>query len=210
MEAALISLPDPDFHACHVKGDPLPIEGPTVDIVDFALVVPAGRVLQSAQVKSSGPNSELKVGQVVEILAKLISSGEADRYALLTNTRPHATVDALARVLAEPLPPEERRTRLVEVLQRTNSLKWLHSLDEEALDRLGRCVVKVDTRDRTELDRDLCEALRVVRRRSGRFLGHQSSSLLTHPPCPRPAGTRPTQAPPQTPRYLALALPHPT
>ncbi|WP_444963936.1 NB-ARC domain-containing protein [Nocardiopsis sp. M1B1] len=178
IEATLIALSDPDFHACHVEGDPLPTEGPAVDIVDFAFVGPEGRVLQSAQVKSGGPTSELRVGQVVDILAKLISSGEADRYALLTNTRTHPTVDALARVLAEPLLPEERRTRLAEVLRRTNSLSWLNSLDKEELNRLGRCVVKVDSRDRAELDQDLREALRKARRQSGRSLGHQSSGLL--------------------------------
>jgi hypothetical protein len=178
VEALLMALSDDRIHACRIEGDPAPDQVKAADFVDFDLVDKDGRIVQATQVKSGGETAELSVGDVFRIFFGLVDRVDAEEYRLLTNTGLSAKAVELSMLLARDEPLAQREAALRTVLRRSSALQLATNVTNEQLERLGRCRVGVDRRDRSELNDALRHALRDARRQGNRGLGAQSSGLL--------------------------------
>lgn len=178
LEAALVALSDERVYAFRVEGDPNPSEATDTEIVDFDLVDDQGKILLAAQVKSGGPATQLGLSATVRILVNLVNKIDAPRYELLTNIRLGAGTANLVQVLGRNETVTERRAALESILGRTRTREHLANLSDEHIRRLGRCKLRVDMRERAELNDTLRQALREARRRRKRGIGQQSSGLL--------------------------------
>jgi hypothetical protein len=177
-EAVLIALTTDDrVHAFRVEGDPQPTELDDAEIVDFDLIDRNGKVLRSVQVKGGKPSAQLRAGEVLTILARLVARGEAERYVLLTNKSISSRAAKLAELLALEQSPTELRTSLQPLLSGA-ARRSLSDLDDVQVQRLGRCQVRVDRRSRAELRDALLHAVQAARREGSRGIGAQSAGLL--------------------------------
>jgi hypothetical protein len=172
VEATLLALADPRVVACRVEGDPHPPDLSGADIVDFDLIDADGRVIEAVQVKSGGPNAKLEVGAVLGILIRLVQKYDADRYRLLTNVALSNRAASLSLALGRSRAGDGRRRALEGVLEHDSARRQIAGLDEEQLERLGRCEISVDWRSRDELDEALRSALSNARRSTGRKRGY--------------------------------------
>ena len=177
LEAALVALSDERVYAVRVEGDPNPSEVTDSEVVDFDLIDDQGTVLLAAQVKSGTSGTQLGLSSVFRILVNLVKV-DAPRYELLTNTRIRANTVNLMQLLRRDETVAERRAALSSVLGSRRARAHLADLSDEHIRRLGRCKLRVDMRERAELNDTLRAALREARRRLKRGIGQQSSGLL--------------------------------
>jgi NB-ARC domain-containing protein len=178
VEAVLLALRDNDFYACRIEGDPAPDQLRQADLVDFDVIDHHQQVVRAVQVKSGGASARLDAGAVFRIFAGLVTRVDAQQYWLLTDINLSSPAVELTTLLARDQSSDERRGALEQVLANTKSLTQLRELADDEIDRLGRCTISRDRRDREELAGALRQDIRDVRRRTGQSLGPQSSGLL--------------------------------
>lgn len=177
VEAVLTAVEDDRFAACRVEGGAG--ESDQLDVVDFDLVGPDGEVLLAAQVKTGGSNASLGIGVVYRIMVELVTRCDAERYELLTNVRLASGAGKVADLLARPdLSVGERRAELARALAEARSSADVTELTDDQVERLGRCRLLVDPRDRTDVADSVKTKVWDCRRKRGRGVGPRSSGLL--------------------------------
>ncbi len=178
VEAVLVAVEDERFGACRVEGG-TGSESDQVDVVDFDLVDPDGEVLLAAQVKSGGPTASLGIKDVYQIMVELVTRCDARRYELLTGVRLTSGATKIADLLARPgLSVGERRAALARTLADARSSADATGLTDEQVERLERCRVLVDTRNRDDVADSVKTQVWDFRRKRGRGVGPRSSGLL--------------------------------
>ncbi|NIJ09849.1 hypothetical protein FHU38_000193 [Saccharomonospora amisosensis] len=179
VEAVLTAVEDDRFGACRVEGGAGAGESDQLDVVDFDLVGPDGEVLLAAQVKTGGSTASLGIGVVYQIMVELVTRCDAERYELLTNVRLTSGAGKMADLLARPdLSVGERRAELARTLAEARSSAEVTELTDDQVERLGRCRVLVDPRDRTDVADSVKTKVWDCRRKHGRGVGPRSSGLL--------------------------------
>ncbi|WP_410628351.1 NB-ARC domain-containing protein [Amycolatopsis sp. cmx-8-4] len=179
VEAVLAAVENDRFEACRVEGSAGAGESEQVDVVDFDLVGPDGEVLLAAQVKTGGSTASLGTGVAYRIMVELVTRCSAERYELLTNVRLAPGAAKVADLLAcDDLSVAERRAQLTRVLAEARSSADVTELTDDQVQRLGRCRLLVDHRDRTDVADGVKTKVRDFRRNYGRGVGPRSSGLL--------------------------------
>jgi hypothetical protein len=177
VEAVLAAVEDDRFGACRVEGSAG--ESDQLDVVDFDLVGRDGEVLLAAQVKTGGPTASLGTGVVYRIMVELVTRCDAERYELLTNVRLAPGAAKVADLLARPdLSVGERRFGLARILAEARSSANVTGLTDGQVERLGRCRLLMDPRDRTNVADSVKTHVWDFRRKRGRGVGPQSAGLL--------------------------------
>jgi hypothetical protein len=144
-------------------------ESEQVEAVDFDLVGPDCEVLLAAQVKTGGSTASLGTGVVYRIMKGLVTRCDAERYELLTNVRLAAGAGKVADLLARPNHSVgERRVALARSLSEARSSADVSELTDDQVERLGRCRVLVDPRDRTDVADSVKTQVWDFRRKRGR------------------------------------------
>jgi hypothetical protein len=179
VEAVLAAVEDNRFRACRVEGGADAGESDQFDVVDFDLVGLDGEVLLAAQVKTGGSTAFLGTGVVYRIMVELVTRCDAERYELLTNVRLTPGAGKVADLLARPkLSVGERRAELARILAETRSSADVTELTDDQIERLGRCRLLLDPRDRTDVADSVKRQVWDFRRKRGRGVGSRSSGLL--------------------------------
>ncbi len=179
VEAVLTAVEDDRFGACRVEGGAGTGDSNQLDVVDFDLVGPDDEVLLAAQVKTGGSTASLGLGVVYRVLVELVSRCDAERYELLTNLPLTSRAGKVVDLLARPdLSVGERRAEVARTLAGARSSADVTKLTDDQVERLGRCRVLVDPRDRTDVADSVKTRVWDCRRQRGRGVGPRSSGLL--------------------------------
>lgn len=178
VEAVLTAVDDDRFGACRVEGGTG--DSDEHDVVDFDMVGPDGEVLLAAQVKAGVSGASLGAGVVYRIMVELVTRCDAERYELLTNVRLTSGAGKVADLLAPrpDLSVHERRADLARTLAEARSSADVTELTDDQIERLGRCHLLVDPRDRTDVADSVKTKVWDFRRKHGRGVGPRSSGLL--------------------------------
>ncbi|RAK42883.1 hypothetical protein B0I29_10113 [Actinoplanes lutulentus] len=160
-------------HACRIEGDPHALVD--ADAVDFDLVDDNGRVLLAAQVKSRSEGKKVGVAEACSIFIRLVRRAEADKYLLLTDALEGSGIADLRATLTRT----DLRRELKELLASSHRTQALVAdLSDVEIERLRRCEVDIDPRERDEILEGLRRHVRNFRRRVGQAIGPDSSGLL--------------------------------
>ncbi|MFG1715468.1 hypothetical protein [Micromonospora sp. NPDC049203] len=180
LEYMLMAIGNPAVFACRIEGEPHPANPNEVDAVDFDMVDDSGAALIAAQVKSRSAGAKIGLAEACTIFAKIIARNDAQSYLLLTN----AIVSSRLEHFFEKLIPrcssaDALREAIADTLRGSpRALAELNSLTDMQIERLQRCRVVADSRDRDQLHEAIRESILKWRRGQRRGVGHQSSGLL--------------------------------
>lgn len=112
-------------------------------------------------------------------MVELVTRCDGERYELLTNVPLTPGARMVTDVLAKTaLSVDERRVELARTLAAVRSTGSVADLTDGQVERLGRCRVVLDPRDRTDVADSVKTQVRDFRRKTGRGIGSQSSGLL--------------------------------
>ncbi|WP_158609825.1 hypothetical protein [Micromonospora sp. CV4] len=180
LEYMFDALGNPEVAACRVEGDPNPVNPDEVDAVDFDMVDRSGAVVIAAQVKSRAAGAKMGLAEACTILSKLVARTDARTYLLLTDA---IFPSSLKRIFMDAVQsdtsiPQLRETLAGVLRSAPRALAELNALTDVQFERLQRCRIVADGRDREELREAIREQVRRWRRGGGRGIGHHSSGLL--------------------------------
>jgi hypothetical protein len=147
--------------------------------VDYDLLAGTERLV-AAQVKSRGFGRSMSGPEAFAILRRLINSGPAGSYELITNAQPADSLLQLMHALAEAPTSIELHTRLLVVLRSSpTQSQALSHMSEREIDALRFARVVVDDRPAELLRREVGQLLKAHRRRKHGGIGPDSSGVLT-------------------------------
>ncbi|MFG2011911.1 hypothetical protein ACGFNF_22900 [Micromonospora sp. NPDC048868] len=179
LEYMLKAMGNPAVSACRVEGAPNPVNPEGVDAVDFDMIDAAGAVLIAAQVKSRSAGAKMGLAEACTILAKLVARTDAESYLLLTDAIVPPNLERFFEEASKSRSISEFRTTVADALSGApRALAELTALHDMQFERLQRCRVVADSRDRDELREDIRESIIRRRRRRRSGVGSQSSGLL--------------------------------
>ncbi len=179
LEALLRSLDDSRVTSCRVEGEVTVSRDSDVDAVDYDLLAGSERLVAS-QVKSRGPGRSMSGPESFAILRRLISTGPAAAYEIITNAEPTNSLIDLQETVKEATSNEHLRDRLRSVLRHSNvQLEQLARMGDRELTELRRSRISIDSRPTEELREDVGRLLVAHRRRSHQSIGARSNGLLT-------------------------------
>ncbi len=175
----ILEADDRTVEEVQIEGPPAssPDDGIDTEIIDYQLVKKSGDVAVVAQVKSG--HGVLTASTALATFLRMVSTGEADAYELVTNLSPHPQLGYLTRLLATTN-PGVMRSRLLDVMARSPArAAELLQIPEAHIGRLRRCRLVQDPRSAIELRVSLRERIRRYRQQSQRSLGQYSAGLMT-------------------------------
>ncbi|MET7821506.1 hypothetical protein [Micromonospora zamorensis] len=180
LEYMLKAIGNPAVFACRIEGEPHPANPNDVDAVDFDMVDESGAILIAAQVKSRAAGAKIGLAEACAIFAKLVARNDARSYLLLTNAvAPSPLEHFFGKLIPECSSIRALRKAVADTLSGSpRALAELNALTDVQIERLQRCRVIADSRDRDELHEAIRESILKWRRGQRCGIGRQSSGLL--------------------------------
>lgn len=166
-----ISIDDRRTTTLFVEEPPKDDPNADAEIVDFSLHSDQ-KCLLAVQVKSGSEASTISAWEAVKIIIRLVSL-ESEAYLLLTNRAAGPGLEALQRLLSNPpADPPSLRAEIRRLVARAKTAsEILPPAESTAWERITRCSIRLDDRNRYEVRSAVREKVRNLRRR---FSGAES------------------------------------
>lgn len=163
----------------YVESPPPEADSTDEEIVDFALLAGADRVLH-AQVKSTLVDENLTAVGVLRILFRLINSGIAEKYVLITSQPPAASANELKAALGNTLSDDALLDKLAELARNSPAISHaVRGLRYDQVARLRRTEIVFDDRELYEVRCSVQRLASSLRKRVNREVGATSGGILT-------------------------------
>ena len=163
----------------YVESPPPEADSTDQEIVDFALLAGADRVLH-AQVKNTLVDEDLTAVGVLRILFRLINSGIAEKYVLITSQSPAASANELKLALGNTSSDDALLDKLAVLARKSAAIsRGVWRLGHDQVSRLRRTEIVFDDRKLYEVRCSVQRLASSLRKRVNREIGATSGGILT-------------------------------